>query len=261
MGLLNDRVAIISGIGPGMGRDAALACSREGAKVVLAARTQSKVERVAEEIKALGGTPLAIPTDVTDLTQIDELITVTLSEFGRIDVLVNNAFAQPPFETLEEMDLASWYTSLEVNCTSALKMSRAVLPSMRLQGRGSIVNIATMSIRNNKPLFGAYAAAKSAMTSITRTMAKEVGPDGIRVNAVCPGFIFGDSVKWYLESLAKENGTSYQEEYDKVADEIALRFIPNSKQICGSVLFFASDLSEACTGTSLDVNGGHVTTF
>ena len=76
MGLLNDRVAIISGIGPGMGRDAALACSREGAKVVLAARTQSKVERVAEEIKALGGTPLAIPTDVTDLTQIDELITV-----------------------------------------------------------------------------------------------------------------------------------------------------------------------------------------
>ena len=92
-------------------------------------------------------------------------------------------------------------------------------------------------------------------------MAKEVGPDGIRVNAVCPGFIFGESVKWYFESLAKQNGTTYQDEYDKVADEIALRFIPDSKQICGSVLFFASDLSEACTGTSLDVNGGHFTTF
>jgi len=209
----------------------------------------------------LGGSALAIPTDVTDLSQIDHLVESTVDEFGRIDILVNNAFAQPPFETLEEMNLDSWYTSLEVNCTSALKMSRAVLPTMREQGCGSIVNISTMSIRTNKPMFGAYAAAKSAMTSITRTMAKEVGPDGIRVNAVCPGFIFGPSVKGYLESLAQQNGTSYQEEYDKVADEIALRYIPDSEQICGSVIFFASDLSVACTGTSLDVNGGHVTTF
>jgi NAD(P)-dependent dehydrogenase (short-subunit alcohol dehydrogenase family) len=92
-------------------------------------------------------------------------------------------------------------------------------------------------------------------------MAHEVGPDGIRVNAVCPGFIFGDSVKFYLHSLADQNDTSYQIEYDKVANEIALRFIPDSEQICGSVVFFASDLSVACTGTSLDVNGGHVTTF
>jgi len=261
LGLLDGQVAIISGIGPGMGRDAALACTREGAKVALAARTPSKVESVAEEIETLGGSALAIPTDVTDLSQIDHLVESTVDEFGRIDILVNNAFAQPPFETLEEMNLDSWYTSLEVNCTSALKMSRAVLPTMREQGCGSIVNISTMSIRTNKPMFGAYAAAKSAMTSITRTMAKEVGPDGIRVNAVCPGFIFGPSVKGYLESLAQQNGTSYQEEYDKVADEIALRYIPDSEQICGSVIFFASDLSVACTGTSLDVNGGHVTTF
>ena len=132
---------------------------------------------------------------------------------------------------------------------------------MREQGAGSIINISTMSIKNNKPLFGAYAAAKSAMTSITRTMAKEVGPDGIRVNAICPGFIFGESVRWYLQSIAEKNGTSYQEEYDRIADEIALRFIPNSEQICGTVIFFASDLSIACTGTSLDANGGHFTTF
>ncbi|MEC7924779.1 MAG: SDR family NAD(P)-dependent oxidoreductase, partial [Actinomycetota bacterium] len=186
MGLLDGQVAIISGIGPGMGRDAALACTREGAKVALAARTPSKVESVAKEVETLGGSALAIPTDVTDLSQIDHLVESTVAEFGRIDILVNNAFAQPPFETLEEMNLDSWYTSLEVNCTSALKMSRAVLPTMREQGCGSIVNISTMSIRTNKPMFGAYAAAKSAMTSITRTMAKEVGPDGIRVNAVCP---------------------------------------------------------------------------
>ena len=261
MGLLEGRVAIISGIGPGMGRDAALACSKEGASVVLAARTPSKVESVADEVRSLGGVALAIPTDVTNLDQIDALIEATLAEFGSIDVLVNNAFSQPPFATLEDMELDSWYASLEINCTSALKMSRAVLPAMRSQGQGSIVNISTMSIRTNKPLFGAYAAAKSAMTSMTRTMAHEVGPAGIRVNAVCPGVIFGDSVKFYLHSLAEQNDTSYQIEYDKVANEIALRFIPDSEQICGSVVFFASALSVACTGTSLDVNGGHVTTF
>ena len=233
MGLLTGRVAIISGIGPGMGRDAALACVREGANVVLASRTPTKVESVAEEVEALGGKALAIPTDVTDLSQISDLIESTLTAFGSIDVLVNNAFAQPPFATLEEMDLDSWYASFEVNCTSALKMSRAVLPSMRQQGKGSIINVATMSIRNNKPMFGAYAAAKSAMTSMTRTMAKEVGPDGIRVNAICPGFIFGDSVQWYLQSLADQNGTTYQEEYDNVADEIALRYIPDSEQTSG----------------------------
>ncbi len=261
MTLLDGRVAIISGIGPGMGRDAALACAREGARVVLAARTLSKVESVAAEVESLGGEALAVTTDVTDLTQIDDLVASTLDTFGRVDVLVNNAFAQPPFATLEEMDLESWYSSFEINCTSALKMSRAVLPSMRQQGKGSIINVATMSIRNNKPMFGAYAAAKSAMTSMTRTMAKEVGPDGVRVNAICPGFIFGDSVQWYLQSLADQHNTTYQEEYDNVANEIALGFIPDSEQICGSVVFFASDLSIACTGTSLDVNGGHFMTF
>ena len=185
MGLLDGRVAIISGIGPGMGRDAALACSKEGAKVVLAANS-SKVESVADEVAQLGGIALAIPTDVTDLPEIDNLISSTISEFGQIDVLVNNAFVQPPFETLEKMELESWYTSFEVNRTSALKMSRAVLPIMRKQHRGSIINVSTMSIRNNKPMFSAYAAAKSAMTSMTRTMSKEVGPNGIRANAICP---------------------------------------------------------------------------
>lgn len=261
MSLLSERVAIISGIGPGMGRDAALACAREGADVVLAARTPEKVDAVATEVEALGVRALRFPADVTDLEDISQLVDAAVNEFGRIDVLVNNAFVQPPFATLEEIELSSWYQSLEVNCTSALKMSRAVLPIMRRQGTGSIINISTMSIKNNKPLFGAYAAAKSAMTSITRTMAKEVGPDGIRVNAICPGFIFGESVRWYLQSIAEQNGTSYQEEYDRVADEIALRFIPNSEQICGTVIFFASDLSIACTGTSLDANGGHFTTF
>lgn len=259
--LLQDRVVVVSGIGPGMGRDIALACAQQGANVALAARSADKLEEVAEEVSALGRTALPIPTDVTDESAVAELIARTERELGRVDVVVNNAFSQPPFATLEDMELDDWYRSLEVNCTAALKVSRAALPAMRRAEGGSIVNIATMSIRNNRPHFGAYAAAKSALTSVTRTMANEVGPDGIRVNAVCPGFIMGDSVRWYLQSLADQAGTTYQDEYDRIAGEIALRFIPDSAQISGAVVFFASELACAVTGTSLDVNGGHLTTW
>lgn len=261
MSLLTDRVAIISGVGPGMGRDAALRCAAEGADVVLAARSKDRLDAVAEEVRAMGRRALCVPTDVTDDAAVATLIEQTMGEFGRLDVVVNNAFKQPPFETLEEVSMATWNESLDINCTAALRTSKAALPAMREGGGGSIINIATMSIRNNRPNFGAYAAAKSALTSLTRTMANEVGPDGIRVNAVCPGFIFGDSVRGYLESMAGQKGITYQEQYDLIAGEIALRFIPDSDQICGAVVFYASDLSIAVTGTSLDVNGGHWMTW
>lgn len=259
--LLEDKVVVVSGIGPGLGRDAALACARAGADIVLAARSADRLAEVAAEVESLGRQALAVPTDVTDVDQVAALVDATVERFGRIDGVVNNAFKQPPFETLEETSLDSWYDSLEINCTAALKVSRAVVPVMRAQGSGAIVNVATMSVRHNKPHLGAYSAAKSALTSISRTMAKELGPDGIRVNAVCPGFIFGDSVRWYLETLAEQGGTTYQQEYDKVAAEIALRFIPDAEQISGPIVFLLSPLAAAVTGTSLDVNGGHVTTW
>ena len=201
--LLSDQVVIVSGIGPGLGRALALACAREGASVVLAARSAERLDEVAAEVEGLGATALSVPTDVTDVDQVAHLVAATVERFGKVDGLLNNAFRQPPFESLADTDLDHWYDSLEINCTAALKTSRAVVPQMKAQGHGAIVNVATMSIRHNKPYLGAYSAAKSALTSITRTMAKELGPDGIRVNAVCPGFIFGDSVRWYLETQAE----------------------------------------------------------
>lgn len=258
---LAGRVVVVTGVGPGLGRDTALACARAGADVVLAARTVERLDAIAGEITDLGRVALPVATDVTDLDQIDALVAAAVERFGRIDGLVNSAFRQPPFERLADTPLEEWYTSLEMNCTTALKMSRAVLPTMVAQGSGAIVNVATMSIRHNKPNLGAYSAAKSALTSITRTMAKEHGPEGIRVNAVCPGFIFGDSVRWFLDTQAQQKGTTYDDEYDAVASEIALRFIPDSEQIARPIVFLLSDGAAAITGASLDVNGGHVTTW
>jgi NAD(P)-dependent dehydrogenase (short-subunit alcohol dehydrogenase family) len=261
MALLDDRVCVVVGVGPGMGRDAALRLAAEGAAVVLAARSSDRLESVAAEVRAMGRRALCVRTDATDDASVAALVDATIAEFGRLDVLVNNAFRQPPFETLEEVSMETWNESLAINCTAALRTSKAVLPTMRAQGKGSIVNIATMSIRNNRPNFGAYAAAKSALTSLTRTLANEVGPDGIRVNAVCPGFILGDSVRAYLASTAEQNGITYEEQYDRITVQIPLRFIPDSAQICGTVVFYASDLAIACTGTSLDVNGGQWMTW
>jgi NAD(P)-dependent dehydrogenase (short-subunit alcohol dehydrogenase family) len=261
MTLLDDRVCVVVGVGPGMGRDAALRFAAEGADVVLAARSSDRIESVATEVREKGRRALCVPTDATDAASVAALVEATVGEFGRVDVLVNNAFRQPPFETLEEVSMETWNGSLAINCTAALRTSKAVLPTMRAQGSGSIVNIATMSIRNNRPNFGAYAAAKSALTSLTRTLANEVGPDGIRVNAVCPGFILGDSVRTYLATTAEQNGISYDEQYARITEQIPLRFIPDSAQICGAVVFYASDLSIACTGTSLDVNGGQWMTW
>ncbi|MEQ8839539.1 MAG: SDR family oxidoreductase [Acidimicrobiales bacterium] len=259
--LLQDRACVVVGVGPGMGRDAALRLAEQGADIVLAARSADRLEDVAQEVRALGRRALCVPTDATDDDAVDALVAATVAEYGRLDVLVNNAFKQPPFETLEQTSMDTWNESLQMNCTVALRTSKAALPTMRAQGGGSIVNIATMSIRNNRPNFGAYAAAKSALTSVTRTLANEVGPDGIRVNAVCPGYIFGASVRAYLTGMAETAGITYEEQYDLIADQIALRFIPDSAQICGTVVFFASDLSAACTGTSLDANGGQWMTW
>ena len=261
MALLDDRVCVVVGVGPGMGRDAALRFAAEGADVVLAARSSAQLDTVANEVRAQGRRALCVPTDATDDASVAALVDATVAEFGRLDVLVNNAFSQPPFESLEQVSIDTWNESLAINCTAALRTSKAVLPVMRAQGAGSIVNVATMSIRNNRPNFGAYAAAKSALTSLTRTLANEVGPDGIRVNAICPGFILGDSVRTYLAATAEQNGITYDEQYVRITDQIPLRFIPDSHQICGAVVFYASDLSVACTGTSLDVNGGQWMTW
>lgn len=259
--LLQDRVCVVVGVGPGMGRDAALRLAAEGADIVLAARSGERLAAVAAEVESQGRRALCVPTDATDDGSVAALVDATVAEFGRLDVLVNNAFSQPPFETLEQVSIDTWNESLAINCTAALRTSKAVLPVMRTQGAGSIVNVATMSIRNNRPNFGAYAAAKSALTSLTRTLANEVGPDGIRVNAVCPGFILGDSVRTYLAATAEQNGITYDDQYARITDQIPLRFIPDSHQICGTVVFYASDLSVACTGTSLDVNGGQWMTW
>jgi NAD(P)-dependent dehydrogenase (short-subunit alcohol dehydrogenase family) len=255
--LLEGRVGIVSGIGPGEGREVALAFAREGAHVVLAARTEAALESVAAEVRALGREALPVRTDIASADECRRLIERTIEHFGRADVLVNNAFMMYPTASIEDADFETWRAIFEVNLFGSLRLAQAVVPHMRAAGSGSIVMVNTMSIRIVEPNVGAYAASKGALMTATQTLAKEVGPAGIRVNSVVPGYIWSEKMDAYFHHLAREQGRPYDEVRREVTERTALHHIPDSAEVAGSVLFFASDLSRAVTGQALDVNGGH----
>ena len=256
--LLEGRVAVVSGIGPGMGRDVSLALAREGADLAIAARTESRLDSVGEEVEALGRRVIKVPTDITVEANCQRLVDATRAEFGKIDVLVNSAFHPGTYATVENAKIDDWRTPFEVNVLGSLQLTKAAIPVMKEQAGGSIIMINSMVIRRVLETMGDYAASKAALMAATQTLALELGRYNIRVNSVVPGYIWGPSLKYYFEAQAKQRGIDPQEVYDEVAAQIALGKIPDSEEIAGAVVFFASDLSRVVTGQSLDVNGGHV---
>jgi NAD(P)-dependent dehydrogenase (short-subunit alcohol dehydrogenase family) len=255
--LLADRVAIVSGIGPGMGRDVALAFAAEGADVVLAARTPATLESVAAEVCARGRHALAVPTDIARPEDCRRLAEEARARFGRIDVLVNNAFLGGPYDPVETASMDDWRRIFDVNLFGSVQLSQAVIPTMKAQGRGSIIMVNSMSVRIIEPRFGGYAASKGALLTATQTMARELGVHGIRVNSVVPGYIWGPALQRYFADLARQRGTTPEAVYAEIASRTALNHIPDSAEIAGAVVFLASDLSRVITGQTLDVNAGH----
>jgi NAD(P)-dependent dehydrogenase (short-subunit alcohol dehydrogenase family) len=255
--LLKGRIAIVSGIGPGVGKEVAYAFAREGADVVLAARTASALDEVALGIQKRRQKALSVPTDISKPDDCARLVEQAVKHFGRVDVLVNNAFLTHPWGPIEQADFDAWRKILDVNLFGSLRLTQLVIPHMRRQGGGSIVMVNTMSMRIIEPNVGGYASSKAALMTATQTLAKEVGPDGIRVNSIVPGYIWSDKMEAYFRHLAQQQSRSYDDLKREVTERTALRRIPTSAEIADTVLFFASDLSRACTGQALDVNGGH----
>jgi NAD(P)-dependent dehydrogenase (short-subunit alcohol dehydrogenase family) len=256
--LLKDRVAIVSGVGPGMGRDIALVFAREGARIVLAARTQATLDSVVEEVEKQGAEALAVRTDITRPEDCERLVDLARSRFGRIDILSNNAYHEGKMVPAEELTIEDWRVPMEVNFFGNLQLTMAVVPAMKEQGGGSIVMTNSMIIRQVLPTMVPYAASKGALLTATQGLARELGKHRIRFNSVLPGYIWGETLEAYFKAQARRQGVDPQVIYDGVASEIALGRIPHSSEIAEAVLFFASDLSRVITGQSLDVNGGHV---
>ncbi len=254
--LLDGKVAIVSGIGPGMGRDISLLFAEHGADLVLGARTVASCEAVAEEVRALGRRAKAVQLDITDESSCEAAVAKAIESFGGVDILVNNAFQDGNHKTFERSTLEEWKATMEVNLWGTLQMTRAAVPAMIERGGGRVVMINSMSAHRIQPTFGAYATSKGALETATKALAIELGVHGIRVNSVFPGYIWGDKVEWYFGHLAQKEGITPEEYYRRVADETALKYLPHSSEIAGSVLFFASDLSKPVTGQGLGVNAG-----
>ena len=185
--LLQDKVAVVSGVGPGLGKEIALALVREGASVVMGARTEAYLRELADEIDRAGGQVAFAPTDITDVEQCRRLVGTAVDRFGRVDALVNNAFVPDAFELFEDVDLDKWRHIFDVNVFGSLQLTKEVIGPMKAQGGGSIVFINSMVIRKILPHQGGYAASKGALMTAAQVLAKELGPHRIRVNSVVPG--------------------------------------------------------------------------
>ena len=255
--LLKDRVAIVAGIGPGTGRSIALAFAREGAHVVLAARTTAALEALGAEVRALGRRTLEVPTDVARPEECQRLAAAARAEFGRVDVLVNNAYRAAPYEPIEEASMDDWRRIFDVNLFGSIQLSQAVIPDHEGGRWRPIVMVNSMSVRIIEPRFGGYAASKGALMIAVQTMARELGGYRIRVNSVVPGYIWGPQLQRHFADLARQRGITPEAVYAQIAARTALNHIPDSDEIADTVVFLASDLARAVTGQALDVNGGH----
>jgi NAD(P)-dependent dehydrogenase (short-subunit alcohol dehydrogenase family) len=254
--LLDGKVAIVSGIGPGMGRDISLLFAEHGADLVLGARTLESCEAVAEEVRALGRRAEPVRLDITDVDSCRAAVDAAQRAFGGVDVLVNNAFQDGNHKTFERSSLDEWKATMDVNLWGTLQMTEAVVHAMTERGGGHIVMINSMSTHRIQRRYGAYATSKGALETATKALALELGAHGIRVNSVFPGYIWGDKVAAYFEHLAGKEGISPDAYYERIAADTALGYLPHSSEIAGTVLFFASDLSKPVTGQGLGVNAG-----
>ena len=254
--LLEGKVAIVSGIGPGMGRDIALALAREGADIAMGARRDRGLIKVSGEVEALGRKAVWVQTDITDPEDCERLARTAREELGRVDILVNNAFSDGTYAMFADSDLASWRETIDVNLIGTLQLTQAVLPYLKEQDDSRIIMINSQSGQVMDETFWGYSASKAALNSATKTLARELGRDGVRVNGIHPSYIWGKSVEWYINHLAEERGVDFQVVYDEFADKNCLKYLPSSAEIAGAVVFFASPLSRAVTGQSLPVNCG-----
>jgi NAD(P)-dependent dehydrogenase (short-subunit alcohol dehydrogenase family) len=252
---LQDKVIVVNGVGPDLGRQIALRGAAAGADVVLAARTASRLEEVAAEVKDLGRRALVVPTDMTVEADVQHLAEASVAEFGKVDALIHNALVMPPISSLEKVDLDAVQAGFSDNVISALRMTRLFIPALE-QTKGAVVMVNSMVVRLSQLGMGPYKMAKSGLLACASSLATELGPKGIRVNSVAPGHIWGDSLKWYFSYLAKKRGITAEEVYAETAAGIDLKRLPEPDEIADAVLFLASPLSRAITGQCLDVNCG-----
>lgn len=254
-GLLDGKVVVISGVGPALGTTLARRCAEQGADLVLAARTVERLDDVAKQITDLGRRAVSVGTDITDDAQVNNLVEESLKAYGKVDVLINNAFRVPSMRPLADTTFEHMRDAIELTVFGALRLIQGFTPALA-EASGSVVNVNSMVVRHSQAKYGAYKMAKSALLAMSQSLATELGGQGIRVNSVLPGYIWGGTLESYFAHQAGKYGTTVQEIYQATAASSDLKRLPTEDEVASAILFMASDLSSGITGQTLDVNCG-----
>ena len=249
---LDGKLAIITGGGSGIGEATAKVFSEAGATVVVTGRRPEPLERVAKEI---GGH--AITCDVSDQAQVRKMFAQALQITGQIDILLNNAGGPGPIAPVAEVDMEAWIKCLNINLVGAMYCLKEAAQIMGAQKSGSIINMSSLMGIQGYPMRSAYVASKFALIGVTETMARELGPLNVRVNALMPGAVSGENMDRVLARRAEAEGRPTEEiERENYTDVAALKRWVSPEEVGRAALYYASDLSSAITGDKMKVDCG-----
>ena len=244
---LSNKVALITGASKGIGRAIAEMYAEAGAKVVVSSRKQEAVDAVAQEIKSKGQQATAIACNVGDAADIKRLVEETIKQYGTIDILVNNAAANPSFGPVVETSDAAFDKIMNVNLKGPFELCKLVYPIMKAKKSGSVINISSIGGLKPEAGLGIYSMSKAALISLSKVMAKEWGDDNIRVNVICPGLIktkFSEAL-WGNEKIMSV-----------MMKMLALKRVGTSEEIAALALYLACDASAYSTGAVFTADGG-----
>jgi len=247
MNRLEQRIAIVTGAGQGIGRAIALGLAREGARVAIADVNEESANTVKNEIEASGGRALAIRTDVSNEKSVQAMVEKSLKEFLRVDILVNNAGIFPT-SPVEEMSEEDWDRVIGTNLVGAFLCARAVVPKFLEQGTGRVISITSGRAFQGAKNGAHYAASKAGIIGFSKSLALELAPHGITVNVICPG----------ITDTAQPRGHQTEEQIYAQGQRIPLGRIGQPEDLVGPAVFLASDAAAFITGQTLLVNGGSI---
>jgi 3-oxoacyl-[acyl-carrier protein] reductase len=254
---LAGKVALVSGAGPGIGRSTALAFARDGADVVVAARRPGPLEDLAREVRdATGRRALAIPSDLTDLEASAALVERTVAELGRLDVLVNVATSSFLRRKMVDSDWSTYADSVQMNVVGTMKLCADAARRMAEQGGGSIINIGTLASTALQAKNGEYSSTKLAMVGLSKTLAREMGAQNVRVNVVTPGYTTGEGLTELFEQMAASAGVTGEEMSQRVASTTELKRHVDPDDIAEACVYLGSDRARNVTGVELHVTAG-----
>ena len=255
--LLENKVALITGSGRGIGRAIAKLFAKEGASVFLTARTEAQLAAVAKEIEAAGGKVGYAAADLTLDKECERVVAEARTKFGRVDILVNNAGHYGPVAPVEEYPLEEFDKVIAVHLRAAFVLSKLVLPEMYVRKSGVILNVSSLSAKAAYGWGSAYAAAKAGLLGLTRVMAAEAARQGVRVNAICPGPVTETEMSKELgKTLAERLGMSPEEQLKGFLSSLLQGRGQTAMEIAQAALFLCSEMSSAMVGQSINVDGG-----